>query len=86
MYCFFYLFLKDDLGISNFDDIDFCKLQVFGNGGGLLFYDVNIDCLEDLVENVVCIVGEEDGSFDSGDYILMYVEGFNKWCYDEEND
>lgn len=81
-----YSFLKDDLGISNLDDIDPRKLQVFGNGGGLLPYDVNIDRPEDLVENAVRIVGEEDGSFDSGDYILMYAEGPNKWRYDEDDD
>ena len=81
-----YGFLKDDLGISNLDDIDPRTIKVYGNGGGLVPYDVNIERPEDVVENAIQIVGEEDGSFDSGDYILLYAEGPNKWRYDEDDD
>ena len=33
------------------------------------------DFLVDPVENAIKIIGEEDGSFDSSDYILFYASG-----------
>lgn len=81
-----YSFLKDDLGISNLDNIDPRTIKVYGNGGGLVPYDVNLERPEDLVENAVQIVGEQDGSFDSGDYLLLYAEGPNKWRYTASQD
>ncbi|WP_020538678.1 type IX secretion system sortase PorU [Lewinella cohaerens] len=81
-----YGFLKDELGISNLDNIDPRSIKVYGNGGGLVPYDVNEDRPEDLVENAVRIVGEGDGSFDGGDYLLLYAEGPNKWNYDVAQD
>jgi antitoxin (DNA-binding transcriptional repressor) of toxin-antitoxin stability system len=81
-----YGFLKDQLGISNLDNIDPRNIKVYGNGGGLVPYDVNEDRAADLVENAVRVVGEEDGSFNSGDYILLYAEGPNKWRYNTTQD
>ncbi len=81
-----YTFLKNDLGISDLDNIDPRDIQIFGNGGGHVPYNVTVDRPDDLVENAVRIVGEEDGSFDSGDFILLYAEGPHKWSYDNNSD
>ncbi|MEL6658718.1 MAG: type IX secretion system sortase PorU [Bacteroidota bacterium] len=81
-----YGFLKDDLGISNLDDVDPRTIKVYGNGGGLVPYDVNEERADDVVENAIQIVGEEDGSFDSGDYILLYAQGPDRWRYDADDD
>lgn len=81
-----YDFLKNELGISNLDEIDPRQLKLYGNGGRLLPYSPSADYIDDLAENAIRIVGEEDGSFDSGDYILFYAEGPNKWTYNTDND
>ncbi len=81
-----YGFLKDDLGISNLDDVDPRTIKIYGNGGGLLPYDVNEDRAEDLVENAIQITGEDDGSFDGGDILLFYAEGPKRWRYSEDAD
>lgn len=81
-----YAFLKDELGISNLDDVDPRTIKVYGNRGGLVPYDVNEERAEDLVENAIQIIGEEDGSFDGGDYILLYAEGPRRWSYSADND
>ena len=41
------------------------------------------DFMVDPVENSIKIIGEEDGSFDSNDYILFYASGPNS--YSPEN-
>lgn len=81
-----YDFLKNSLGISELDDIDPRNIQVLGNGGGHVPYDVNTERPDDLVENAIQIVGEDDGRFDSGDYLLFYAEGPHKWSYNIEDD
>ena len=56
----------------NVNNIDPRKLKIYGNGGQMLPYLNNLTPSYDLVENAIQVVGEEDGSFDSGDYILFY--------------
>lgn len=59
------------------------NLKIYGNGGRMLplqnseFYPI------DLEENAITVIGENDGSFDSQDYILFYAEGMDNWS--EEN-
>ena len=48
------------------------NLKLYGNGGGLLPQSNSKDRLDDLLENAIFISGEEDGVFNSGDYILFY--------------
>jgi hypothetical protein len=80
-----YTFLKDELGMD-LDNIDPRKIQLFGNGGGMLPTYLGDERIDDLQENHIQIVGEEDGSFDTGDYLLFYAEGPNKWVYDAEEE
>ena len=75
-----YDFLRDELGVD-VDNINPKKIQLLGNGGGALPYFIGTQRMDDLVENPIQIVGEEDGSFDPGDYILFYAEGPDKWQY-----
>ena len=59
----------------NTDNVDPRTIKIFGNGGKALPFK-NIDNNElDLIENSIQIVGEEDGSFDSNDFILFYGVG-----------
>lgn len=80
-----YGFLKNELGIANLDNFDPRTIKVYGNGGGLVPYDLNVERPDDLVENAVRVVGEQDGRFDNNDYILLYAEGPDKWRYDATN-
>lgn len=81
-----YSFLKEELGISDLDNIDPRTIKLFGNGGGQLPYPVDIDRPDDLIENHIQIIGEADGSFDPSDYLLFYGEGASKWSYDSDDD
>lgn len=76
-----YDFLKNKLGISNLDNIDPRSLKLYGNGGNML-PERNADARpDDLLENAIQVVGEADGKFDSGDYILFYAVGPETWTY-----
>ncbi len=79
-----YAFLKNDLGMD-LDNIDPRKIKLYGNGGGPLPELVIADRHDDLQENAIQIVGENDGSFDSGDFILFYAENAHSWSLDETN-
>ena len=80
-----YSYLKNELNISDIDNIDPRKIQLLGNGGGMLPIDPDDDRTDDLKENKIVIIGEEDGRFDAGDYILFYGYGPNRWQYDSES-
>ncbi|MBP6827856.1 MAG: type IX secretion system sortase PorU, partial [Saprospiraceae bacterium] len=76
-----YNFLKNDLGISNIDNLDPKTIRLFGNGGAML-PEKNSDARpDDLTENAIQVVGEADGKFDAGDYILFYAVGPDPWFY-----
>lgn len=55
------------------------NIQIFGNGGGMLPQPNSSFRHEDLVENSIFVNGEDDQTFDNGDYILFYVQGPNTW-------
>jgi hypothetical protein len=40
---------------------------------------------DDLIENAIQVVGEADGKFDAGDYILFYAVGPAPWLYRVSN-
>lgn len=68
----------NDLGM-NTDGINPRNLKVYGNGGKPLPLVNENNFVFDLPETAIQVVGEEDGSFDSGDFILFYgtgVEGY----------
>ncbi len=62
------------LGI-NTSSVDPRTIKIYGNGGRMLPLNNSANYPFDVVENAVQFVGEQDGSFDSGDYILFYGEG-----------
>ncbi|MBA3986839.1 MAG: peptidase C25, partial [Flavobacteriales bacterium] len=56
------------------NNLDPRKLKIYGNGGNMLPL-LNSENIEfDLPENAIQVIGQEDGSFDSGDSILFYGE------------
>lgn len=62
------------LGI-NTTGLDPRKIKLYGNGGRMIPLKNNVPYPADLTENAIQIAGEEDGVFDTADYILFYGEG-----------
>ena len=60
---------------ANLNNVDPRTIKIYGNGGAMLPYDNASNYPFDLQENAVTFVGEDDGVFDTDDYILMYAEG-----------
>jgi hypothetical protein len=79
MYKIDYNFLKST-GI-NPDLIDPRNLSIYGNGGGMLPQPNASARADDLLENSILVIGEADGKFDVGDYILFYAQGPDTWAY-----
>ncbi len=63
-------------------DVDPRKIKIYGNGGRMLPLLNSDPYPNDLEENAIQFVGENDGVFDSQDYILFYAEGMDKWNTD----
>ena len=63
----------EDIGVNT--SVDPRTIKIYGNGGAMIpmpndeFYPI------DLAENAIKFVGESDGVFNNGDYILFYAEG-----------
>jgi hypothetical protein len=70
----------NNLGI-NPANIDPRNIRIYGNGGGMLSEENASFRYGDLQENSIVVVGENDGRFDQGDYILFYGKGPNQWSY-----
>ena len=64
-------------------NVDPRTIKIYGNGGRIVPLLNSIDYPMDLTENAIQFVGEEDGVFDSQDFILFYAEGIDNW--NEEN-
>ena len=62
--------------------VDPRRLNVFGNGGGMLPQANNVFRHDDLQQTAIEVVGESDGSFDPGDYIVFYGKGPHTWVQD----
>ncbi len=71
----------DDLLNSDIDpsSIDPKTISIHGNGGGMLPEANNAPRIDDLRELSILVIGEEDGQFNQGDYILFYGEAQNVW-------
>ncbi len=54
-------------------------INIFGNGEGMLPESNSVYRTDDLAKNAIKIVGDQDGSFDAGDYILFYGFGPYRW-------
>ncbi|MFN3446142.1 MAG: hypothetical protein ACK44D_10400, partial [Bacteroidia bacterium] len=64
----------------NISGVDPRTIKVYGNGPGLLPQANSATRSDDLVENAILVVGENDGVFDAGDYVLMYGKSqFDVW-------
>jgi hypothetical protein len=64
----------------NITGIDPRTIKIYGNGPGLLPQANSARRSDDLVENAIIVVGENDGVFDPGDYVLMYGKSqFDVW-------
>ena len=58
------------------------QLRIFGNGGAMLPQGNDEERYEDLQENAIYVFGEEDNTFDNGDYALLYAQGPDDWQLD----
>lgn len=66
------------------DGIDPKKIKIYGNGGRMLPLMNNVYYPNDLEENAIQIIGESDGVFNDGDYILFYAEGVDTFNAESE--
>jgi len=71
------------LGV-NTNSVDPRTIKIYGNGGRMLPLLNSENYPFDVVENAIKFVGEEDGSFDNGDYILFYGEGPKTYSAESE--
>lgn len=55
--------------------VDPRNIKIYGNGGGMLPQANAVERPFDLVETPIKVIGENDGVFDGGDYILFYGKG-----------
>jgi len=72
-----------NLGISP-SSINPRTIRIFGNGGGMIPQANIAERLDDLQENYIHVEGENDGSFNVGDYVLFFGEGPHSWDYNAE--
>ncbi len=70
----------ESLGMS-FDGVNPQNIAIYGNGGQLLPYRIGDFRYDDLAENAIYFEGEDDGRFDSNDYILFYAKGPDNWVH-----
>lgn len=61
-------------------------LNVYGHPGGMLPIDNSQYIPGDPKKLSIEFVGNEDDSFDDGEYFLFYGESANKWTYNESGD
>jgi hypothetical protein len=74
----------EQLGI-NFSGVDPKKIKIYGNGGRMLPLVNNVFYPDDLAENAIQVIGEADGVFNDGDYVLFYGEGVDNWSPENES-
>jgi hypothetical protein len=70
-------FLKN-LGLD-VTGVDPRNIRVYGNGGKLMPEKNSVFRYDDLLENAISVIGENDGVFDTGDYILFYGQSTDSW-------
>jgi len=80
-----YGFLKDVLGLD-IDNIDPRNIHLYGNGGGLISENIDDPSIDDLIQNHIIVSGEEDGRFDTNDYILFYGQSADQKTWNDAQD
>ncbi len=68
------------LGLSP-ESLDAASIRVFGNGGGMLPFNNSEDRIDDLEEVAVQFELGNDNVFNSGDYLLFYGQGQDRWNF-----
>ena len=63
----------------NTTNLDPKNIQIFGNGGAMLPQKNNAFRYDDLQENAIFVQGEDDGVFNTDDFILFYAKGPHDW-------
>lgn len=58
------------------------NIKIYGSGGRMVPLLNSTEYPMDLAENAITFVGEQDGVFNDGDYILFYAEGMDNWSYE----
>jgi len=56
-------------------------IKIYNNGGYPLTEDLSKSNNQGLIENAITVVGEDDGRFDTGDYIIFYGRPQEFWEY-----
>lgn len=76
-----YDFVKNNCGTEP-SNVLFSQIAVFGNGGGMIPEKNSTFRYNDIQENAVWRVDYNgNGRMDSGDYLLFYGQGADKWFY-----
>ncbi len=60
-------------------NVDPRNIKIYGNGGRMVALRNSDPYPADPEENAISFIGEEDGKFDGGDFILFYAEGVDNW-------
>ncbi|MGB0880626.1 MAG: type IX secretion system sortase PorU [Polaribacter sp.] len=77
--------LLQQIGVST-NNLNPKKIHIYGNGGNLLPV-LNSDFrYDDLQENAIYIEGEDDGVFNTNDFILFYAKGPHDWEVNTTNE
>ncbi|MEI7801794.1 MAG: type IX secretion system sortase PorU [Bacteroidota bacterium] len=63
----------------NTNQINPKNLKIYFAGAGMLPESNSASRVDDLKEMAIKVVGEEDGKFDDGDFILFYGQSPNRW-------
>ena len=63
----------------DFSSLNPKNIRIYGNGGRMLPELNSSFRYDDLEENAIQVVGETDGSFDNGDYIVFYAKDATGW-------
>ncbi|MCX6350866.1 MAG: type IX secretion system sortase PorU, partial [Bacteroidetes bacterium] len=74
-----YNYLKN-LGLD-MNNINPTNIHIYGKPNGIIPQLISVARDSDLVENAITIVGEADGKFDQGDYILFYGQEPTRWAF-----
>jgi len=67
------------------DNINPQHIQIYGNGGKILPQGNNANRPVDLIQNAIQVSGEDDGSFDSDDYVLFYATNIDSTYFDSSS-
>lgn len=75
----------ESMGI-NVGNLNPKTIKIYGNGGKMLPENNSEFRYDDLHEMPITVVGEEDGVFNTSDYILFYGDSPDEWKWNEDKD